>query len=202
MKKNWYWLGMIGAIIYIMGVIIGGMLIPGYSHINQAISEIDPLISDNYRYITTILFGLYNLSCFMYGIALFLEYKKGRLSNKVQAVSLGIIGLSGILMYFFPMDIVGSKTTFLGIMHIILVGIVAPLTILATALGFVTFKDKKWMKYYSLITCVIVTISGGFTAYFASEGMQSGFGILERITIGSFILWLFISGIYNMKRSK
>lgn len=202
MKKYLYWFGILATIFYILGVIIGGALIPNYSHVNQAISEIDPLISDNYRIITTVLFGAYNLFTFIFGIVLFVQNKNLKFSFRLQALTLSLIGLAGLLLYFFPMDIVGSAATLKGTLHIVFVGVIAPLTILTTALGISTFKDNKKMRIYSTISCAIITVSGGFTAYYAANGMHSGFGILERTTIGTFILWIAVIAIYYNKRIK
>lgn len=201
MKKYFYWCGIIAALSYITAVIVGGALIPNYSHINQAISEIDPLINHNYKILIVILFGLYNVLALIYGIMQYLLFNNNGTICKIQSLSITIISLAGLSMYFFPMDIVGSEATAVGIIHLVLAGIMAPLTILSCILGFWVFKKNKKMRVYSLITGIIIFICGGTAAFFAANALP-GMGLFERITIGSYIIWLFLTSLYYMKNQK
>jgi hypothetical protein len=193
MKKYFYIFGIISLISYVLAVIIGGFLIPNYSHLNQAVSEIEPLIKNNFKYIVTILFTVYNICVLCYGIGQFLIFKKRII--KVQAIFISLISLFGILMYFFPMDIIGSDATIKGIIHIILAGLMAPLTILTCFLGYFYFKHDKVMRLYSLLTSIIIIVCGGTAAYLTANSLPF-MGLFERITIISYILWLFITAIY------
>lgn len=196
MHKRFYWLGIVAAIAYVNAVIIGGFLVPNYSHINQAISEIEPLLDySNNKYIITSLFTVYNVSALLLGISLFNLLKEKGKKYQFQAISIFLISLFGLLMYFFPMDIIGEPITILGIIHIILASLMAPLTVMATLLGFWTFKENKAMRWYSLITSGVILGCGATTAYLTANEME-WMGLFERITIGSYIIFLFITSLY------
>jgi hypothetical membrane protein len=199
--KHFYWFGILAGILYILAVIIGSALIPHYSHLNQYISEIEPLISHKYLFIITILFGLYNFFVMLFGIFQYLKFKDKSKVYKIQSIMVSIIGLLGLLMFLFPMSRVGEDITIIGYTHIMLVGGTIPLTILVTLLGYWTYREHKMMHIYSLITSIIIFIFGGLTAFFAATS-TTGIGLSERITIGSFILWLMITGIYYRKYSR
>ncbi len=197
MKKHFYYLGILASIFYLIGVIVGGFLIPHYSHISQFISEIDSLISSDKRIITTIIFGAYNVLCALYGLFYYLN-NRGKRLEVVQGICVFIIGLCGFLMLFFPMDIIGEAVTLRGIIHIVLAGIIAPLTILCTTIGFWAFKSDKSMRTYSLVTGIVIFISGGLTSLLTASSFKA-IGILERITIGSYIIWLTVTALYQKK---
>jgi hypothetical protein len=64
------------------------------------------------------------------------------------------------------------------------------LTILLIGFGFRNFPMLANLKLYSLITAIVVFVSGGITAFSAS--VESAYmGLFERITIGAFIQWVF-----------
>jgi hypothetical protein len=193
MKKHFYIFGIISLVTYVLAVVIGGFLIPEYNHLNQAISEIEPLIKNNAKYIVTSLFTVYNVCALCYGISQYNIFKKKTI--KVQAICISLISLFGILMYFFPMDIVGSDVTVKGVIHIALAGLMAPLTVAVCFLGYFSYKSNKKMSIYSLLTSIIILVCGGSSAYLTANSLPF-MGLLERITIGSYVLWLFITAIY------
>jgi hypothetical membrane protein len=195
MKKYFYWCGIIAPLLYVLAVIIGGALIPHYSHMNQAISEIDPLIEDKYGVIINILFGLYNILTLVYGIMLFILYKNKGSSHKIQSLSIVAISIGGLLMYFFPMDVTGAPVTANGTIHIVLAGLMSPLTILVCFLGYWTFPNDKEMRLYSLIAAAMTSIFGMASAAFSTNALPF-MGLLERIAIGAYIGWIFISALY------
>lgn len=201
MKKYFYWCGLIAPIVYVLAVVIGGFLIPHYSHINQVISEMDPLIDEKYSAILNILFGIYNVLTLIYGVMLFYFYHKKSSSFTIQSVSIVLISLGGLLMYFFPMDPIGNPTSTEGVVHIVLSTIMAPLTILVCLLGYWTFNNNEKMRIYSLVSSIIIFVFGGASAAFTANNLPM-MGLLERITIGAYITWLFVTSLYYKEKNQ
>lgn len=102
---------------------------------------------------------------------------------------------------FFPMDPLGAEVTFAGTMHNVLGGIVALATIvmpLLMGLGFRHSDNLKKYAVYSFITSAIIFVSGLTGVILAGQGVLV-FGLFERITIGSYEVWIFVTTLNLMK---
>jgi hypothetical protein len=201
MKKLLMLCGVSAAILYVGTVILGGLLRPGYSHLFEAISE---LVADGApnRSLLSSLFLVYNTLLSIFGIGLFLKVRdqsRGRISGSVGSLALTLlVGMAGILMELvFPQDPGGLPTTFAGTMHIVMASMASLGTMIAVlmlGLWFRNMAELKGYSIYSLISVAVIFISGGLTAA-AMASSYPLFGLLERITIGTFIVWLFITGL-------
>lgn len=199
MKKLLMLCGMSAAIIYIGTVILGGLLRPGYSHISMAISE---LVADGApnRPLLSSLFLLYNALLTVFGIGLFLKVNSqpGRkISGYVGSIALILVGMAGILMELvFAQEPGGTATTFAGTMHFVMAGVASlgtMIAVLGIGLWFRNIPEMKHYVVYSIISVAIIFVSGGLTGA-AMANHSSLFGLIERITILTFTLWIFIVG--------
>jgi hypothetical protein len=201
MKKILMLCGSFAAILYVGTVILGGLLRPGYSHLFEAISE---LVADGApnRSLLSSLFLVYNTLLSIFGIGLFLKVRdeaRGRISGSVGSLALTLlVGVAGILMELvFPQDPGGLPTTFAGTMHIVMASVASLGTMVAVlmlGLWFKNIAELKGYSTYSLISVAVIFVSGGLTAA-AMANSYPLFGLLERITIGTFIVWMFITGL-------
>jgi hypothetical membrane protein len=195
MKKTYAISGILAPLFYVITVIIGSLLRPGYSQISQAISELIESGAPN-KTLLDLLFIFYNSLIIVFGYWLFKQLKiKGRYNVQIGAIMLLIIGVLGLAMtMFFPMDPRGTEATLPGTIHLILAGVLSLLTILTilfTGFGFKDFPLLANLKLYSLITAIVVVASGGMAAFGAST--ESAYmGLFERITIGAFLQWIFV----------
>jgi hypothetical protein len=201
MKKFLMLCGSFAAILYVGTVILGGLLRPGYSHLFEAISE---LVADGApnRALLSSLFLVYNTLLSIFGIGLFLKVRdqsRGRISGSVGSLALTLlVGVAGILMELvFPQDPGGLPTTFAGTMHIVMASVASLGTMIALLMLGLWFRNTAELKgysIYSLISVAVIFVSGGLTAA-AMANSYPLFGLLERITIGTFIVWMFIIGL-------
>jgi len=197
MKKLLLLSGMSAAMVYVGSVILGGVIRPGYSHMSEAISE---LVADGApnRFLLSSLFLIYNLLLVAFGIGLFLGVKdrsRGRRSGFIGSLALMLVGLAGVSMELaFPQDPGGTPATFAGTMHLVMAGVASLGTMVAIvflAFWFRNFSALKHYVTYSLISVTIIFISGGLSVA-AMANYHPLFGLIERVTIGTFILWLFV----------
>jgi hypothetical protein len=199
MKKTLMLCGIAAAVIYLGTVILGGLLRPGYSHISMAISELVANGAPN-RSLLSALFLFYNILLSIFGVGLFLKANsqpRGRVSGIIGSLALVTVGIAGVLMELaFPQELGGTATTFAGTMHLVMAGVASLGTMVAILTMAFWFKNvpalKSYVKY-SLTSVAIVFISGGMTAA-AMANHSSLFGLIERITIFTFILWVFMIG--------
>jgi len=199
MKKLLMLSGILAPMIYVGTVLLGGILRPGYSHVAEAISELVAAGAPN-KALLSSLFIVYNVLCSAFGIGLLqqtINTSGRKTSGKFGAISLILIGIIGVLLeLFFPQDPGGPAVTLAGTMHIILASMAALLTmiaIVATGLWFREIPSFKGYTLYSIITFAVIFVAGGSVPIL---GMTNPYlGLLERITIGAFIQWLFITGL-------
>ncbi len=193
--------GILSPLVYIVAVALGGILDPSYSHVTKTVSELVQLGAPN-RELLNALFVVYNVLIIPFGVGLYCAIGKGRLRNVVSA-ALILTGLLGVVVtLFFPLDAGGQSVTFTGMMHLVVVGMVVPCTF-AFELGFwqIARKDSLWriLDKFSLALFVITLISGVATAAFVSSNFR---GLLERITIGSTLLWIEVIAMKLISISK
>ena len=201
--------GIFAPVVYILTVILGGVLRPGYSHVSQAVSDLIAAGAPN-KGLLDSLFALYNLLTFAFGVGL-LIYMRNDPENRRKVVgTLGAItlvaeGIFGFITLFFPED-AGSLTTAIsstGTLHIVFAGLSSLATILAILLMGFWFRDNQALRgygSYSFISVAAVFLSGGFAAFSVATQSPIG-GLVERITIGGFLQWLFVIALvfYSFK---
>ncbi len=190
--------GMLAPVMYVIAVIMGGILRPGYSHISRFVSELIEAGAPN-KSLLNPLFTLYNLLTIVFGIGLYTRVRamskdKGKVSGSLGALVLVAEGLFGFLTVFFPQDPRGAPVTSKGIIHIVLAGLSPLTTILSMVLmgfWFRTIPRFRGYSIYSIVSAIIVFISGGVAAYTGAT-LSPILGLMERITIGGFLQWLFV----------
>jgi len=190
----------IGAVgVYLFATILGGFLFPHYSHISQAISELVGSHAPT-RTLLNPIFLLYNLLLVGFTIGLYTKWNNK--FTKLGAITLVILCIASILMWWFPMDSRGYPATQNGLVHIILASIESLATIIATFLfGFGLKKKEHLLSKISITAGISLLIIGpiaGFTVTQNSPFM----GFVERITIGIFLLWVFIFSIIILKKNE
>jgi len=199
MKKLLLLCGSSAAVIYIGTVILGGLLRPGYSHISMAISELVAEGAPN-RSLLSSSFLLYNVLLSVFGFGLFLKANspsRGRARGIIGSLALVLVGIAGILMELvFAQEPRGTATTFTGTMHFVMAGVASlgtMVAILMMGLWFRNFPEMKSYVAYSVISVAVIFVSGGSSAA-AMANHSPLFGLLERITIFTFTLWIFVIG--------
>ena len=192
--------GILAPVVYILTVILGGVIRPGYSHVTQAVSDLIATEAPN-KSLLDPLFALYNLLTVAFGIGLFLYVRSDHQNHRKMVGALGAIilvaeGLFGFITLFFP-EPAGGMTTAIsstGTMHIVFASLSSLTTMLTILLMGFWFKNNQTLHgygLYSFISVAVVFISGGFAAF--SVATQSPVaGLVERITIGGFLQWLCI----------
>lgn len=190
--------GVLAPLTYVLAVVIGGILRPGYSHITQYVSELIEAGAPN-KAILDPLFSIYNILTIAFGIGLLLYIRetsenRRKMIGTIGACILVAEGLFGFVTVFFPQDPIGSPATSTGNMHIVLASLSSLTTMLAMLLFGLWFRvipNLRTYGLYSFVSLAIVFISGGVAAStIAHPGPVNG--LIERVTIFGFIQWLFV----------
>ena len=195
-KKQRMIAGAAAAFVYILAVVAGGAIRPGYDHVSQFVSELIATGAPN-KMLLDPIFAVYNILTMVFGWALFdfvRSLKRNPKKNIGIAGALIILaeGVFGLATLFFPQDPIGQTMTPTGTFHIILAGLSSLTTMAGMLLLGLWFNASPTLRRYGLYSFVsvgFVFISGGLTA--AMTASQSPIsGLLERLTIGGFLQWM------------
>ncbi|MDB5561494.1 MAG: hypothetical protein JWN11_912 [Hyphomicrobiales bacterium] len=181
--------GIAAPLLYCTIVIWAARMNPGYSHFSDAIISLggsDRVGTDAVQ----SLFGLYNLLEIAFAIAGLATFRRPRLWKWVFA-SLLVTGIAGVLAGGFAMDPIGRSTTPAGIVNLILAAIASLGTmtaILLSVLAWGTTPLGRAPGMFSAACLAIVFIFFLVAAMMTASGWPLP-GVLERITIGTFMVW-------------
>jgi len=192
--------GIISPLLYLIMVIIGGALIPGYSYIMETVSELLVAGAPNRSLLATLMISSSVLGI-LFPIGLHRGINEGR-GSKVGPAFLIIASVLGIFTTYFPQDPGGPPVTFAGTVHVVLI---IPMVILSLG-AFIAFwrrlkSDSLWSGYdrYSLITFIVAIPLGVISAV----SLDSPYvGLLERISVAVILQWGFFMAIKLFRLSK
>ena len=184
--------GIAAPLLYVATVAWGATLFPGYSHLSDPISSLTQAGRPGAEGLES-LFLIYNILVAAFAIG-GLSISLGRPQWRFSYAAILVTALVGLLMWLFPQDPIGPAPTDAGIVHIVLAGLASLATMAAIAGGgFASRADGSGsMARFSFACLVLVFVSGLATAVAMPAGWPF-MGLLERITIGTFEVWLLVS---------
>jgi hypothetical membrane protein len=189
--------GALGALVYVIHVVLGGILWEGYNHLMQPISDLTASGAPD-RGLLSLITLIYGVFSIIFSISAYLYIKK--FTPKIAKIGMLFflaMHVVSITYGLFPQDLPGSPVTFTGVMHLIITGVIIPLTILSpllVGLGFRRIRAFKNYGIYSIVTGIVIFIAGGAAAIFFINKLPY-FGLVERINIGFLQLWMLITSL-------
>ena len=201
--------GMLAPLVYVFTVALGGALRTGYSHMAQPVSDLIAAGAPN-AWLLDPLFALYNLLTLAFGIGLLLRVQRDAQQEKratgwAGAFLLLVEGCAGLLLLFYPEDGSGMTDAISGTgrLHILLAGVCSMSSMAAILLMGFWFRSHPRLRGYGTFSFVSVALifgSGGLTAFSIANHNPIG-GMLERVTVGGFLLWMGVTGAGMWQRS-
>ena len=194
-------LGMTAPVLYLLAVVSGPIFWTEYRSMRDTVSL---LASDGspMRGLISFLFVTHNVLLLLFGFGWrFVQRKETRKGN-LAAILISVFGFLGIVMIYFPQDGMGSHLTFIGVMHIVLAGVMSLITILAMFFrGLAEWRvhGQKKMSVYSFTSLFFAFTTGVLTTINIAGQWEAG-GLLERLTIGGFLQWVFVEALMLYRR--
>ncbi|NHK30212.1 MAG: DUF998 domain-containing protein [Asgard group archaeon] len=185
---------MLSPIIYTIMWIIGGFIVPEYSHVKKDVSSLFAVDAhkrwffQSFFIITSAL-----LLVFFSGMHWGVNSGVGSIVGPIFFIIASVIGL--IVACFFPLDAGGELKTWRGKGHFILITITGILTIVAMVLMYVRLRlVVSWIGFaifslvIAIVSLVLVIIMG---IYAGSDYM----GLVERFMVSSYQIYYFVFGL-------
>ena len=183
--------GILSSLLYVATDILGGLRYEGYSFTSQMISELMAVGAPSETFVDP-LFILYGVLAAAFGWGVFQEgagERRVRLTGALLG-AYGITGFTGPLL--FEMNQRGAGGTGNDLPHIVLTAVLVLLLLLAVGIG--AFALGTRFRTYSFATLLTVVVFGALTvpsgARLAAGQPTPGFGIIERIHVYAFLLWV------------
>ncbi len=197
-------LGSAAVLLYIVHVILGGLLWPDFSHLQQPISDLTASGAP-YRQLLLLFTTMYGILILLFALWLtFVESKKHSKQFLWGGICFVFLHLISNVYSFFPEDLAGQPVTFRGTMHIILTVFIVPFTILSPLFfGLALIKEPAWKSFgvYAIITCTAILLFGATSGIFYAKKIPY-FGLVERLNIGTLQLWTFIFSLKLFLQSR
>ena len=188
MKDRMLLLGVASPVLYALTVILGGALWAEYDHIRQAISELTAAGAPH-QLPLNILFSIALICAGVFAGAA-IRYV-GRFRQRLLSGGMYILLIITVLSFvwaFFPMDPRGAEPTVRGQIHLLLAGIVSPLTILCPLAVGLGLRSVPWFQKYRVycyITAAIILVTG-LVAAMSAVSVSPYMGLYARLTIGTY----------------
>ena len=192
-KRLLYYAGYGAGIFYLLGDLIGGTITPDYNYITNAVSELIQSGAKDRIFLSSFLF-LHAVMIILFAIGLIIQhsYKQSK-SIFIGGFLLLVIGINHVMSSsIFPMDPIGTESTFPGVMHLILLGLSVVSTFILMPLLGVGLKHSYNWKYFSTSTflCLAVIIITGITTPVVLVNGIEVMGLTERIVAYTFYIWM------------
>ena len=187
--------GVLGPIIYILNVVLGGIITPNYSHIQNAVSELTQRGAPNIV-VLSALFVLSAILLLLFGIAIMMRYQSQSRWVYAGGVMIVVYGVfAALLATIFPQDPLGGDSTFPGTMHLVLAGVTAFVVmglILLIGLGMdQPMGQWRHFKLYSIFTVILVFVFGASTPILIMNKIEI-LGLFERLTQLAYLQWFVV----------
>jgi hypothetical membrane protein len=194
--------GILSSLLYIATDALGAIRYPGYSFTSQAISELAAIGAPT-KALVDPLFIAYGVLALAFGVGMFREAGTERRALRGTAallIAYAAIGFTGFTL--FPMHQRGVGNVAGDLPHIALTGVLVLLLLLTMAFG--AFALGRRFRVYSFATLLTVILFGALTipypARMAAGEPTPGFGIIERVLVYSFLLWVAVLAATLLRR--
>lgn len=194
------WLGLAAVALYLGSMIIGGIIVPGYSHIENSVSELTSS-AGAHRWGLAWGFAAYNVAFAGMGVGIAKSMLRTR--ALVAAVALWfLVAVAGVLMVtVFPQDPMHTDLTARGTGHVILAGVAALGLIVSAFLWSRAFRaDASWAGLARPSFWFGWAILGiGGVGGILGGAVPSIFGLGERFTMVTYLSWFTVMAIAALR---
>ena len=203
-EKNWtitkslLICGIAATVLYIGTDILAATLLPGYSYLNQAVSELSVIGAPTRPQWLAMSF-VFNPLLIAFGIGVW-RAAGDRRPLRIAGILLAVWGIVGLLWLPFPMHARGAERTFSDTMHLVMTGVTVLLMTIFISFG--SGANGKWFRIYSILTIVLMYGFGILTSLQATDidtGPTPWMGAYERVTVYAPMVWILVLSVILLR---
>lgn len=194
--------GIITVIVFILMLTFGGLFNSLHSLYFQEISYLISPYSSNHE-VAIPLYRLYNLCLLLFSILLILRFQN--IFAKIGAMYLVLSAVSSLLLVEVPMDPLQFSHSYSGLAHILIAMLTVVYIVSAMVLFGYTFRKNRNLSFvskYSFVISIIVVCGGLLSGIFALLNMSAYVGIIEKLPIIAFLVWISMTAIWVLQSDK
>jgi hypothetical membrane protein len=194
--------GICAPALYVLTVVLGGILWPDYSHLRDPISLLASKGAPQFL-LMNVMFAAYDVLLSLFGVLWWSCARSSSRPGRSAGLYLVVIGGLGIAMFAFPQDMSGSPVSTAGAIHIALAAAMSLLTmavILVRGRAEMRLPGKRGAALYSFVSLGYVFVTGALAGIGVAQHWALA-GLLERCTIGAFLLWVLTEAWMISKRA-
>ncbi len=189
--------GILASLLYVATDLLGGLTYDGYSFSAQTISELSAIGSPS-KPLVSPLFLTYDVLLVAFGIGVMRESVARKRALHFVAFLLAGIGVIGLVMApYSALHVRGAEWTISDTLHIVVTSIMVLSILLAVGFGAVTL-GPRFLRYSFatlLVLVVSLTLIGVYGPRLAAHLPTPGLGIIERVHIYAYLLWVGVLAI-------
>jgi len=192
--------GVLAPVWIVIGVFIASRFYPGYSHFNQALSELGAVDSPTHHLSPAINNFPLSILFAAFGIAVSLAFKASR-AAVISGVLIGMHGLGTFVTGYFSCD-PGCAMDSPSTSQIIHTAAGMLMFLSLTIANFIWVKignrilNLRWFNLFSL-SCAVLSLIFLFLFIGAGES-KVGVGLYQRLNYGFSLIWLFVLGLMTV----
>ncbi len=203
-RKILIFCGILSSLLYVATDIIAVIQWKEYSMVDQTVSELFGIDAPT-KTLVTFLFIVYALLIYAFSVGIYFSAGSRRVVRIAAVLIAGkeVLGLIGTI--FFPIHLRGIQGNYSDIMHGVITA-TGVFLFMFPAMGFGAFAFGKKFRIYSIITMILFIVCGILTGMkqpaYAANAPTPGMGILERINIYGYMIWIIIFGYSFLSEHK
>ena len=185
---------MVSPILYTAMWILGGILVPGYSHIQKDVSSLFAV--DAYR---RWVFQSLAITCSVLLLGFYVDLHwsttrgDGSIAGPVFYTAAAFLGV--LVACFFPLDAGGQPATWRGKGHLILIALSGVLVIAGMVLMYFRLRSVEgWRGFalFQLVSAPVLLVGVLIMIPFAGSRYM---GLVERFMVSGYQVFYFVSGL-------
>ena len=203
MQQTLFAAGILSSVVYVAFDLIAAARYPGYRLADQAISELSAIGAPTAAFWAWMA-PIYGVLFVAFTIGVLRAGRGNRALRLAGWIMIAFVGW-GMLWPLFPMHQRGTATTTTDLGHIVLGG--GSSLLILGFIGSGAFALGRRFRAYSFATAVVylITLAGtfGYTSRVAAGAATPWLGIVERVMIYSYLVWVaaFGAGLFRRDRA-
>lgn len=193
--------GILSSVVYVIVDLLSASRYPGYSLVNQAISELSAVgAPESSTRLWSLLGPTYGLLFATFALGV-LVTGWGNRSLRISAWLMVTFVAWGVMWPFFPMHERGAERNLSDLGHLVLGG--GSLLLFTAFIGYGAFALGDRFRVYSLTTMITVFLAGIATFLYVPRlgagASTPWLGVIERVMIYGYLLWIATMGVALMR---